>query len=189
MKNASEGRWLAFRAVEPLPADTRSPVTVGPGTPSAEGPLVTTEAQSFSFRTYAPLRIDDHGCSWSAATLPPLTPFYIRFNNPHRRQQATARIMLPSSRNCPARRSTCIGNTLQIQGASKGPDHLYGHDQRQHPGYFRAEPWRRRCELTFRVGPGRAGAVRAGRALSSPSTRRRKSRSFLFTRSITPGWT
>ena len=61
---AGEGRWLAFVAAEPLPADAAISVAIGPGTPSAEGPLVTAEAQHFSFRTYAPLRIERHGCSW-----------------------------------------------------------------------------------------------------------------------------
>jgi alpha-2-macroglobulin len=50
-----EGRWLAFKATKPFPPETRITVTVGPGTPSAEGPLVTSEAQSYSFSTYAPV--------------------------------------------------------------------------------------------------------------------------------------
>jgi uncharacterized protein YfaS (alpha-2-macroglobulin family) len=79
---AGEGRWLAFVAQEPLPADASIVVAVGPGTPSAEGPLVTKEAQRYDFRTYAPLRIEDHGCSWRRDECPPLTPFFIRFNNP-----------------------------------------------------------------------------------------------------------
>ena len=81
-EHAVEGRWLAFRAAEPLPADAPINVTIGPGTPSAEGPLVTEQAEYFSFHTYAPLRIDDHGCSWSEAVCPPLTPLFIEFNNP-----------------------------------------------------------------------------------------------------------
>ncbi len=80
--DAGESRWLAFVAEEPLPADAAISVTVGPGTPSAEGPLVTQEAQSYEFRTYAPLRIARHGCSWYGDECPPLTPFFIEFNNP-----------------------------------------------------------------------------------------------------------
>ncbi|MDX9828843.1 MAG: alpha-2-macroglobulin family protein [Anaerolineae bacterium] len=80
-EDAGEGRWLAFVAREPLPADAAIQVTVGPGTPSAEGPLVSEEAQSYDFRTYAPLRIVDHGCWWRNEC-PPLTPFSIEFNNP-----------------------------------------------------------------------------------------------------------
>src|SRR3990172_835686 len=59
-ESALGGRWLAFRAKELLPADAAIAVVVGPGTPSAEGPLVTREAQRFDFRTYAPLRVQEH---------------------------------------------------------------------------------------------------------------------------------
>ena len=41
LKNSPVGRWLAFSAVEPLPLGTEISVTVGPKTPSAEGPLLT----------------------------------------------------------------------------------------------------------------------------------------------------
>jgi hypothetical protein len=78
-ENAGEGRWLVFQAQEPLPPDTSVSVSVGPGTPSAEGPLVTPDAQRYSFHTYAPLRIEDHGCAWSNEECRPLTPFYINF--------------------------------------------------------------------------------------------------------------
>ena len=81
-KSSPEGRWLAFRASEPFPAETTITVTIGPGTPSAEGPLTTTEAQSYSFSTYAPLRIEESRCSSYNDRCPPLTPFIIRFNNP-----------------------------------------------------------------------------------------------------------
>ena len=43
-EGAEDGRWLAFRAVDLLPTDTAIKVAVGPGTPSAEGPGVTTTA-------------------------------------------------------------------------------------------------------------------------------------------------
>ncbi|HEY48359.1 MAG TPA: hypothetical protein G4O14_16455 [Anaerolineae bacterium] len=76
-----EGRWLAFRAEELLPADTGISVAIGPGTPSAEGPLVTQTRQSYSFHTYAPLRIVDYRCAWWDECRP-LTPLFIEFNNP-----------------------------------------------------------------------------------------------------------
>ena len=69
-KAAEKGRWLAFRAVAvhgdglPLPADAGINVSVGPGTPSAEGPRTTAAAQPFTFRTYGPLRVTDHRCGW-----------------------------------------------------------------------------------------------------------------------------
>ena len=78
VKNTPESRWLVFKTREPLPADTAIQVKIGPDTPSAEGPLLTSEAQTYAFRTYAPLRIEDHGCSYGDSPCPPLSPFYIR---------------------------------------------------------------------------------------------------------------
>ncbi|MBI5294761.1 MAG: hypothetical protein HY869_04740 [Chloroflexi bacterium] len=82
VQNAPEGRWIAFRAVESFPADTAITVNIGPNTPSAEGPRVTQDVQTFGFSTYAPLRIVNYGCGWSSDPCPPLTPFRIQFNNP-----------------------------------------------------------------------------------------------------------
>ncbi len=62
--NTPDGRWLAFQARSPLPSDSAINITIGPGTPSAEGPLVTKTSQLYNFYTYAPLEIVDHGCSW-----------------------------------------------------------------------------------------------------------------------------
>lgn len=82
VKDFQEGRWLAFRAIQSFPTETNISVTIGPGTPSAEGPLTTTEIQSFDFSTYEPLRIVEHRCSWNDNDCRPLSPFYIHFNNP-----------------------------------------------------------------------------------------------------------
>lgn len=53
-KRATKGVGWAFRADEAFPADITVAVNIGPGTPSAEGPLTTTQVQSYSFTTYAP---------------------------------------------------------------------------------------------------------------------------------------
>ena len=119
VKNTPEGRWLTFRAKESLPADTTISVVIGPGTPSAEGPLVTKDAQTYSFRTYAPLRIVDHGCSWSGDTCQPLTPLYIRFNNSID-VNAYAESMLRIQPDLPGASVNIIGDTINIQGATKG---------------------------------------------------------------------
>jgi hypothetical protein len=75
-----DGRWLAFMATDAFPKDTHVEVTVGPGTPSAEGPNQTADAQSFSFETYPPLSIVRAQCGWGEC--PPGAPFSIEFNNP-----------------------------------------------------------------------------------------------------------
>jgi len=118
-ESALEGRWLAFRAKELLPADAAIAVVVGPGTPSAEGPLVTTREQRFEFRTYAPLRIDDHGCSWGDNECRPLTPLYIRFNNPLD-AQAFDEALLEIEPEIPGAIIENYGDTISIRGATKG---------------------------------------------------------------------
>ena len=119
VKNTPQGRWLAFRPVGPLPLDTQFSVTIGPGTPSAEGPLVTQGAQSYSFHTYAPLRIVDHGCAWSDEPCQPLTPFYIRFNNPIN-LSTYQEDMLAIAPELPGASVNIYGDTINIQGATVG---------------------------------------------------------------------
>jgi uncharacterized protein YfaS (alpha-2-macroglobulin family) len=119
LKDAKAGRWLAFKAKEPLPADATISVAVGPNTPSAEGPLVTKEAQSFGFHTYAALRIEDHGCSYGSDLCTPLSPFFIRFNNPI--DEGTYRdSMLKIEPDMPGAMVNIYGTTINIQGQSKG---------------------------------------------------------------------
>jgi hypothetical protein len=112
---AQDGRWLVFKATQPFPVDTSISITIGPGTPSAEGPLVTTSAQSFGFTTYAPLQIVDHGCSWGGSPCPPLTPFYIRFNNPLDMKVFTQE-MLHIKPEIPGMTVNIYGDTIGISG-------------------------------------------------------------------------
>lgn len=79
-ETAEDGRWLVFRPVEPLPTDTALRIEVGPGTPSAEGPLTTTAAKSYSARTYAPLRVVRTTCDYSNECVPG-SNVTIEFNN------------------------------------------------------------------------------------------------------------
>jgi uncharacterized protein YfaS (alpha-2-macroglobulin family) len=119
VENSQEGRWLAFRAVEELPTDTSISVVVPAGTPSAEGPLTTTSDQAFSFSTYAPLRINEHGCSWGDEPCRPLTPLYIRFNNPIDLDAYDPSMIsiLPELENASI---NIYGNTINIQGNTHG---------------------------------------------------------------------
>lgn len=74
--------WIALRPVRPLPRDAEIRVTVGAGTPSAEGPLPTAIPQSWTFRTYGPLRIGTGLCPGINNRCRPGTPFYLTFTNP-----------------------------------------------------------------------------------------------------------
>jgi uncharacterized protein YfaS (alpha-2-macroglobulin family) len=119
IQNAVEGRWLAFRADELLPADTSISVAIGPGTPSAEGPLVTERQQNYGFHTYAPLRIVDHGCSWWEDDCRPLVPLFIEFNNPVD-VETYDDSMLHIEPELPGASVTIYGDTITIRGATEG---------------------------------------------------------------------
>ncbi len=119
IEHTQESRWLAFKALQSLPKDASISVAIGPGTPSAEGPLLSESAQYFGFRTYAPLTVDDYGCSWYDEDCPPLTPFYIRFNNPLDGEKFDAG-MLTIEPEIPAVTAGIYGNTITIRGATEG---------------------------------------------------------------------
>jgi hypothetical protein len=76
-----DGRWLAFRATRSCPRDAAVTVTFAAGTPSAEGPNKTPSDQSFAFRTFPPLRVEQAECGWGSECRPGM-PFSISFNNP-----------------------------------------------------------------------------------------------------------
>jgi alpha-2-macroglobulin len=118
VENTPEGRWLAFRSTELLPAETQVTVTIGPRTPSAEGPLLTQQSQTYSFYTYAPLKVADHGCWWSD-TCRPLSPLFIRFNNPID-TAAFNESMVSVQPAIPGMIINLMGDTIQIQGATQG---------------------------------------------------------------------
>jgi alpha-2-macroglobulin len=119
VKNAQDGRWLVFKGLYPFPADTSISVTIGPGTPSAEGPLVTSSAQSFGFTTFAPLKVVEHGCYWYQDPCPPMTPFNIRFNNPLDTKAFTQE-MLQATPEIPGMAVNLYGDSIVISGETKG---------------------------------------------------------------------
>jgi alpha-2-macroglobulin len=157
-----EGRWLAFKAAQPLPSDTRISVTIGPGTPSAEGPLVTSEAKSYSFSTYAPLRVESHGCSWwGDGDCPPLSPFYIRFNNPLD-LDSFSDDMLTVLPEIPGVNANAYGNTIEIRGETRGRTTYTVTVSGKIKDEFGQELGRD-ASLTFRVGPAEPVLVGPGK--------------------------
>ena len=118
-ESAREGYWLALRSEQALPADANINVTVGPNTPSAEGPRLTQEAQSFNFHTYPPLRLTRHTCGWYENECPPLTPFIIEFNNPLD-PEAFSETMIRIEPELPGATVQLNYNSLTIQGLTKG---------------------------------------------------------------------
>ena len=62
LASARPERTVVLQPAQRLPADATLTVTVEAGAPSAEGPLVTTEPQRMSLRTYGPLQITEQSC-------------------------------------------------------------------------------------------------------------------------------
>lgn len=124
-KDAVKGRWLALRAVsaggdvrEALPSDSGISVTVGPGTPSAEGPRTTTAAQDFSFRTYGALRVTNHQCGWNK-TCTPFDNWRITFSNPID-LEAFDQSQVKIEPDVPDAKVSVYGSEMYINGAKRG---------------------------------------------------------------------
>jgi alpha-2-macroglobulin len=82
-----EGRWLALQPVQPLPRATAFTVELAAGLPSQEGPRRSAEPARWSFRTYAPLQVNNWYCGWRSGRTQredcePENSWHIEFNNP-----------------------------------------------------------------------------------------------------------
>ncbi|HVF44015.1 MAG TPA: DUF6049 family protein [Pyrinomonadaceae bacterium] len=123
-QNAGEGRWLALRVGETggerdlLPHDTSVSVTVGPGTPSAEGPRTTAAPQSFTFRTYGALRVTGHQCGYEKRCSPQ-DGWRIDFSNPLDRE-AFDPAQVKIEPEVPNASVNAYGQTLYINGSKRG---------------------------------------------------------------------
>lgn len=153
VEGALPDRWLVFRPQEPLPLDTQYAVEVGPGTPSAEGPRVSEQAHSFTFRTYAPLKVVEHGCSWAMNRneCQPLTPFYVRFNNPLD-LPGDVLTLISISPELPGISANLYGDYLEIQGATEAQT-TYTLSLSPEIRDIFGQTLGRQVNLTFRVGP------------------------------------
>jgi uncharacterized protein YfaS (alpha-2-macroglobulin family) len=157
--SATRGRWVAFRAEGELPPNSPIAVVVGAGTPSAEGPRRTTAAQSFSFRTYGPLRVTGHRCGWQERCSP-FDQWYISLsNNLDREAFDTAQVKVEPG--VPGLSINAYGNSIYLQGQKRGrmqykvtlPAGL-----RDEFGQTLGEP----VVLTFNVGPAPPGLFSSG---------------------------
>ena len=79
-KDAQAGRWVAFRPTKPLPTGAALRISIGPGTPSAEGPRTSASASTHSAVTYSALAITDSTCGYGEGCRPG-SGFTITFNN------------------------------------------------------------------------------------------------------------
>jgi uncharacterized protein YfaS (alpha-2-macroglobulin family) len=117
-KNEQDGRWLAFRATQPFPSDAAITVEISAGTPSAEGPNKTTSAQTHTFRTYPPLRIERAECGYENKNCTPQHPYSIQFNNPLDVDKFDE-VMVTVSPEIPGLRVIQNHSYITLQGATK----------------------------------------------------------------------
>jgi alpha-2-macroglobulin len=115
--DAPERRWVALRSVRPLPRDAEVRLSVHPGALSGEGPRPTEVRQDLVFRTYAPLRVEEHACGVERGErCPPEAPWVVRFSTP----LDTAAWRAEYVRVEPAvegLRTSVVGNSLVLSGS------------------------------------------------------------------------
>ncbi len=116
--SATRGRWVALRAEGLMPPDTAVSVVVGAGTPSAEGPRRTTAPQSFTFRTYGPLRVTDHRCGYQKRCTP-YDQWYVTFSN-NLDREAFDPAQVKVEPEIPGLAISAYGNILYLQGQKRG---------------------------------------------------------------------
>ncbi len=124
VKNVQPNRWLAFRAVNAdgltenaLPADSNITVTVEKGTPSAEGSLTTTKAQSLSFRTFGAMKFVVGYCGYDEIRkiCNPQETFQLKFTNPID-EKSFDKSLIKIEPNIEGVDIVPNGNTISIQG-------------------------------------------------------------------------
>ena len=120
MDKGLEKRCLVLKCTEELPKNSTIWVILKEGAPSAEGPMTTVADKSYTFSTYAPLEIVDHGCGWGRELPPPGMPMWIRFNNSLDEENFDESKLIKVSPEVEGLKVTCSGNTINIGGRTKG---------------------------------------------------------------------
>ena len=160
VRDLQPGRSVVFRATGELPVAATVQVTVGSGTPSAEGPRRTTDAQAWAFRTYGPFQVRDHRCGWRG-TCSPGEPWQIEFTNPVDPTTLTDDAVsvepdLPGIKLLPARcdprHPGLAARAHDVQGHALGPHHRR----------VRAAARVLGSRIEFAVGPAPAGLFTRG---------------------------
>ena len=108
-------RTVALKPSEPLPTGTSFTVQVGPNTPSLEGPRKTDGPQSFNFRTYGALQLENVYGDGN----PPGSGWSFQFNNPLD-EEAFDPAAIKITPAVPGVQISANGNSISIVGATKG---------------------------------------------------------------------
>jgi hypothetical protein len=117
-RGAQPGRFVAFRTERDLPPDAAVRVTVGAGTPSAEGPRRTATAQEWQFRTYGPFRVRRHECG-GGGRCTPFDPWRVELTNPVDAKRLRKELVRVEP-DLPGLKVEAWGDTLAIRGAPRG---------------------------------------------------------------------
>lgn len=163
LERHASNRIVAFKPSTPLTPATSYTVSVGPGTPSLEGPLKTTSAQTFSFRTYDRFAVVSSRCGWNN-NCPPLTPFMIEFNNPidTRKFQSSMVTVTPE---LPRMKIDASGQSLVIRGESRGRTTYTVKLSSELPDSF-GQRLGQEQTLTFKVGSADPQLIQVGGQLA-----------------------
>ena len=116
--NEQDSRWIGFRTTHKFPADASIEVVIPKGTPSAEGPNTTAEDQTFTFKTYPPLRIVSTKCNYRDEPCTPGQALPIEFNNPLDGDTFDAK-QITVTPAIPNMKVVQYGRTIGIMGSTK----------------------------------------------------------------------
>jgi uncharacterized protein YfaS (alpha-2-macroglobulin family) len=126
VKRAEKDRWLVFRAIgvkgdtkQALPVDTAITISIGPGTPSVEGPLTTKDPQTISFHTFGSLHFTRKRCGWAESQVcSPYDVWNLEFTNNLKTdifQESQVRV----DPAIPGLKVSVWGNTITLDGTKK----------------------------------------------------------------------
>ncbi len=118
VEGALDARAVAFRAAAELPPDTDLSISIGPGTPSAEGPLTSDSPTTYTASTFGNLRIVDTECAYGG-DCEPGSPFHVRFSNPLD-PAAFLADQISVEPSIPGLRVNVFGDTIELVGATTG---------------------------------------------------------------------
>lgn len=81
VKNLPQDQWLVVKPARSLAKDTAFKLVLNKGAKSAEGSRVSSQAQTFEFKTYGDLAITSASCNWDN-NCQPATPFSFELSHP-----------------------------------------------------------------------------------------------------------
>lgn len=114
-----EGRWLAVRPTEPLPADALVAVVLPAKTPSSEGPRTPRYQRTRSFRTHGPFQFERSRCGGRRGRCATSSKVTVRLSNPVD-ENAFERSMVTLRPEWPEAEVEVKGSQLVIEGRKPG---------------------------------------------------------------------